>query len=117
MCRIFYKDKEIENIKNKQEKDLFAEIRQMREEALLDQRVFGNGTRINIQEFAPKEVRNLSKDASSKRGRRRAISMMEDEEMGVEPEYAGFEESAEIVMKEFKTVEPAVPVNDFESNK
>lgn len=62
MCRIFYKDQEIETIKEKQEKDLFAQIRQMKEEVVLDQRLFGNSTKINIKEFAPKEVKTLTKE-------------------------------------------------------
>lgn len=55
MCRVFYKDQEIENIKHRQEEDTFLQIKEMRSELQLDQHVYGDNTKINILHFAPKK--------------------------------------------------------------
>ena len=72
MCRVFYHNREIEKIKNIQELDLFAEIRQTKTDIVVQAGAeeLKARTKIHINDFAPKvpeEVISIKKLTSSKR--------------------------------------------------
>lgn len=54
MCRIFYKDEEITEIKGKQQQDIFKEIRLLKDAAINETKQLLCTNKFNIQDYAPK---------------------------------------------------------------
>lgn len=77
-CKIFYKENEIEKVKNKQRFDHFHEIRQLKQKLAEEEGINATQTKIKIEEYAPKkeEVKKLGGSLRKSRTSRRIVPEM-----------------------------------------